>query len=232
MSGNGFTVAKAMDLDVLADIRAAVDRVLAEGRTYEAFAADLEPLLRKRGWWGRATMVDPFTGEAREVQLGSARRLRTIFDANLRAAHARGAWEQIESIAADLPWLRYVAVRDRRTRPAHLRWHGTILRWDDPWWSTHCPPNGWGCRCMVTQLGDEDLERFGYEPSAGPPPDSLFKRPWTNPRTGETVEVPVGIDPGWAYNVGTVPRDQFEAEFADVLNAYDEDEDEDEGENG
>ena len=57
-----FTVAKAMRLDILQDIRTAVDRALAEGRTFEKFQAELEPLLRRRGWWGRQALTDPVTG--------------------------------------------------------------------------------------------------------------------------------------------------------------------------
>jgi len=117
-------------------------------------------------------------------------------------AHARGHWERIERVAAERPWLRYVSVLDARTRPDHAAWHGTILRWDDPWWETHYPPNGWRCRCLVQQLDDGDLEAFGFTPSDGPPAGSETTRPWTNKRTGETVEVPVGIDPGFAHNVG------------------------------
>ena len=196
-----FTVAKAMEIDLLEDIRAAVDRALADGTTFEAFQAELEPILRRRGWWGRRRMRDPLTGEERRVQLGSPRRLRTIFDTNIRTAYARGRWERIERVADDRPYLRYVSVLDARTRPDHRAWHGTVLRWDDPWWQAHYPPNGWNCRCIVQQLSDDDLEAFGYRVSGGAPPG--HGRQWTNPRTGETRIVPAGIDPGFDHNVGT-----------------------------
>ena len=198
-----FTVAKAMDLDVLEDIRAAVDRSIADGITLETFSKELEPLLQRRGWWGRRRMTDPLTGESRIVQLGSPRRLRTIYDTNLRMAYARGRWERIERVARTAPWLRYVAVLDGKTRPEHLAWHGTVLPWDHPFWATHYPPNGWYCRCGVVQLSEAELEEFGYAPTA-PPADADAVRPWTNRRTGETLEVPVGIDPGFGHNVGTI----------------------------
>jgi hypothetical protein len=31
---------------------------------------------------------------------------------------------------------------------------------------------------------------------------AITYRDWTNPRTGEVVKVPEGIDPGFAYNPG------------------------------
>lgn len=197
-----FTVAKATKLDILEDIRGAVDEALAEGTTFRQFRSRLEPRLREKGWWGQASVLDPLTGEQRIAQLGSTRRLRIIFDTNLRMAHAKGRWERIERVAEDRPWLRYFAVRDGRTRPDHADWHGTVLRWDHPFWQSHYPPNGWRCRCLVQQFDDDDLEAFGFAPSDGPPAGSETTRPWTNKRTGETVEVPVGIDPGFAHNVG------------------------------
>ena len=129
-----FTVAKAMELDLLGDIRRAVDEAIADGQTFEHFRDRLEPLLRARGWWGRQEMIDPQTGETCIVQLGSPHRLRTIFDTNIRTSYARGRWQRIESVQADLPYLRYVAVLDQRTRPEHLAWHGTVLPVDHPFW--------------------------------------------------------------------------------------------------
>ena len=199
-----FTVAKAMREDILQDIRGAVDRALADGTTFGTFRAELEPLLRKKGWWGRQPMLDPVTGETRIVQLGSARRLRIVFDTNLRMAYAKGRWERIERVAEARPWLRYVGVLDARTRPQHRAWHGTVLRWDDPWWRAHYPPNGWRCRCIVQQFSDDDLESFGYKPSPNAPNDGA--RAWRNSRDGKVYQVPVGIDPGFQHNVGLIGR--------------------------
>lgn len=199
-----FTVAKAMREDVLRDIRGAVDRALAEGTTFAQFRDELEPLLRSKGWWGRQSMLDPVTGETRIVQLGSSRRLRIIFDTNLRMAYSKGRWDRIERVAKARPWLRYVAVLDEHTRHSHRGWHGTVLPWDHPWWRTHYPPNGWNCRCTVQQLSDDDLESFGYKPSRKAPSDGT--RAWTNTRTGKVYQVPNGIDPGFDHNVGLIGR--------------------------
>lgn len=70
-----FTVAKMMDLDLLADVREAVQSALANGETLDEFRRKLTPRLVDAGWWGREEMEDPLTGEVKEVQLGSARRL-------------------------------------------------------------------------------------------------------------------------------------------------------------
>lgn len=194
-----WTFAKAARLDVLQAVRAEVDRAIAEGRTLRQFTRDLAPRLQKLGWWGEKEMVDPRTGEARLVEIGP-RRLATIFDTNIRMAHARGRWERIEALKERMPYLRYVATLDARTRPDHRRWHGTVLRVDDEWWRSHYPPNGWRCRCAVQQLSEDDLERRGWTPTGRPPSRD---REWVNRRTGEVSRVPAGIDPGFERNAGS-----------------------------
>ena len=115
-----FTFAKAAKLDVLEAVRAEVDRAIAQGTTLREFTRTLKPRLQKLGWWGEKEMVDPRTGETRLVEIGP-RRLATIFDTNLRMAHARGRWERIEALKQDMPYLRYVATLDARARPDHAR---------------------------------------------------------------------------------------------------------------
>lgn len=194
-----FTVAKVMSMDILADIRVAVDDAIAKGETLADFKKRLTPVLQEKGWWGRQEMADPLTGEIRDVQLGSPRRLQIIYDTNLRMAHAAGRWERIERVADRRPWLRYVAILDDRTRQQHAAWHNTVLRWDDPFWSQHAPPNGWRCRCSVQQLSDRDVDRRGLTRSQAP---DVPVRTLRNKRTGEVMRVPAGIDPGFHYNVG------------------------------
>lgn len=196
-----FTVAKAMRYDILEDIRQSVDKAIRDGTTFAQFSKELTPILQEKGWWGRQRVLDPATGESKLAQLGSPRRLKTIFDVNLRTSYAAGRWARIQRVKEERPYLRYVAVQDTRTRPEHADWHGTILPVDDPWWDTHYPPNGWNCRCQPQQLSQRDLDRFGFEVDEEPPAGGNVT--WTNPRTGEVVSVPEGIDPGFGYNVGT-----------------------------
>jgi hypothetical protein len=60
-------------------------------------------------------------------------------------------WQGFQENADIYPNLQYRAVMDRQTRPEHARWNGVILPINDPFWATHYPPNGWNCRCSVTQ---------------------------------------------------------------------------------
>ncbi|MBI5058956.1 minor capsid protein [candidate division KSB1 bacterium] len=210
-----FTVAKMMDMDMLADVRAVVDAALAEGWSFYKFKENLVPYLADKGWWGVKDMLDPLTGEIKTVQLGSPRRLKTIFDTNMSTAYAAGKWTAIQQTAKSAPYLMYDAVNDGRTRPQHRAWDGTVLLVNDPWWDTHYPPNGWNCRCSVIQLDKRQLERLR---KTGPSsvPDSPT-REWTNPRTGELLSVPAGIDPGWGYNPGAERGGDILKAFAEKL---------------
>ncbi|MEX2450919.1 MAG: PBECR2 nuclease fold domain-containing protein [Rhodospirillales bacterium] len=195
-----FTVAKAMRVDILEDIRAAVDAGIARGITFTQFRDNLAPILQAKGWWGRQKMTDPKTGDIVNAQLGSHRRLRTIFDTNMRTSYAAGRWDRIERVKKARPFLRYVSVLDDRTRPEHRAWHGTVLPVDHPFWRTHNPPNGWNCRCTVQQLSQRDLDRRG-ETVSDPPP--LNVRKVVDNRNDRAVDLPRGIDLGFSHNVGT-----------------------------
>lgn len=207
----GFTVAQSAGFDILKDIHTALVRAMAEGRTFDQFRRELTPILQGKGWWGKTERVDPLTGEVREVQLGSPRRLRTIFDVNLRVSAAQGDWQRQQSVKDARPYLRYTALLDNRTRPLHRRWHGTILPQDHPWWETHYPPNGWRCRCKTMSVSADDLEAEGWTISEAP---DEGETPWVNPRTGEMLMVPRGVDPGWAYNPGKVDQAAHAARLA------------------
>jgi hypothetical protein len=196
--GYAFTVAKGMQLDLLADIQNALGDALANGKTFQQFKKELTPVLQKQGWWGTQEMEDPVTGELRTVQLGSPRRLKVIYDTNMRTARAAGQWDRIKAREKTHPYLIYELGPSERHRVQHEQWAGKILPVDDPFWSSHFPPNGWGCKCHVRAMTAREAERNGG-PSESPP---LNKREWVNKRTGEIMQVPSGIDPGFDINPG------------------------------
>lgn len=198
-----FTVAKAMDDDVLQALREGVRAALADGLTLEQFQARMEPTLRSFGWWGRSVAVDPQTGEPRPVQLGSSRRLRIIFDTNLRTAYAAGRWRRIERVRQDLPYLEYNQLDRPTARDAHKPWDGVILPVDHPFWRTHYPPNGWRCGCYVRQLSPARMRREGLSVSEAPEIE-MVTRP--DSRRG-SITTPEGIDPGFGNNPGLARHD-------------------------
>lgn len=194
-----FTVAKAMQLDILRDIRTAVDGALANGTTFADFRRDLKPQLVRKGWWGKAQMADPATGEIKEVQLGSTRRLKTIYDTNLRTAHSEGQWERIQESKASFPYLQYSGKNSEHPRIEHSAWDGMVLPVDDPWWQSHMPVKALGCKCRVIQMTGGMLERRGLSVSQAPVTPTYTH---VNKRTGEVQQVPKGVDPTFNYPTG------------------------------
>lgn len=198
-----FTVAKAMQVDVLESIQDALDQAMAEGRTFQQFTKELTPTLQRLGWWGESEEVDPLAGKVRAVQLGSPRRLKVIYDTNMTIAYQAGQWARIQRNKASAPYLKYVLGPSKEHRADHAQWAGTILPVDHEWWKTHRPKNGWGCQCDVIALSEFQAQQQGGVTQA---PEVKTRR-WVNKRTGEVSDVPVGIDPGWDFNPGAVALD-------------------------
>ncbi len=206
-----FTVAKSAGFDVLGDIHGAVLDALQKGTTFEQFKRQLIPTLQDKGWWGRAPAPDPETGKAPVSQLGSPRRLKTIFDLNLRMAYSAGDWARAERTKGTHPYGQYCAVDDDHTRPLHRAWNGTVVPMDSDWAQTHATPCGWGCRCRWRWLSHQDLKDEGLTVSAPAPAKTVT---YTNDRTGEVTEVPEGVDPGFGYNPGKEAVDLHAARVA------------------
>lgn len=195
---HSFTVAKAMEMDVLTALRDEVERAVREGVPFEQFREALTPRLQALGWWGKKRMVDPAGGQEKIVQLGSPRRLQTIYWGNTRPAYAAGQWERAQRTKGGLPYFIYELGPSENHRPHHVALQGTRLPVDHPFWDTHFCPNGWGCKCRLRQISQFECEALG---GVSEDPVITWKE-FRNKRTGEITMVPEGIDPGWHTNPG------------------------------
>ncbi|MCX5497317.1 phage minor head protein [Kaistia dalseonensis] len=182
-----FTVAGAATDALVDDFRQSVAKALETGSSLSTFMDEFDGIVARHGW----------------VHNGNpAWRARTIYETNLSVAYSAGRYaQQIEpETLAAFPYWQYVHSGSAHPRHDHLSWDGLVLRADDAWWSTHYPPNGWGCGCWVRPVSARDLARQG---KSGP--DTAPKREyrtWINRKTGKEHQVPKGIDPGWDYNPG------------------------------
>ena len=197
-----FVVAGATKADLLHDLRKAVDQAVQGGSIGE-FRKNFAEIVAKHGWTG-------WTGEGSKA--GEAWRTRVIYQTNLMTSYAAGRRAQLldPDLVERRPFWRYVH-NDSVThpRPQHKRWGDMklTLRHDHPFWETHFPPNGWGCKCRVVAVaapGDGD----GTEPPEG----------WaqTDPATG----APVGIDEGWGYAPGARADNELRSFVQDKLIEY------------
>jgi SPP1 gp7 family putative phage head morphogenesis protein len=195
-----FTVAKVMKADILTDIRNEVEKALRAGTTLAEFQRNLEPILKKKGWWGKVpdfqVPTDPGAPQhiaGKWAQLGSPWRLETIFRTNLQTGYMTGRYRGLKATAATRPFWQYLAVMDKSTRPAHAALHGRIFRADDPIWGKIYPPNGFNCRCRVRSLSESELARYGLK-------DKVEKT--SGGAVLDATGSPIQIDEGWDYNPG------------------------------
>ena len=230
--GRAFTISRLARVDLLEAMQKSLAKSVAGELSRKDWIDNAAKLLQGTGWWGTVEVTDPRTGEVLKTRFDHAR-LQLIFDTNIRQAQAAGQWQRLLRNSRRTPYARYVTMDDDRVRPLHRQWHNVTLPLDDPWWATHRPPNGYRCRCRVVGVTQREYDQ-GYvesRPGAETDPDAKVnvgpKRPmgkrapivrtpmkkaapeggtveWRNPATGEVTHVPVGIDPGFDSNAGTV----------------------------
>lgn len=184
-----FVIAGATNIAMLEEFQAAVIEA-ASTRDIKAFGKEFDRIVEKYGW--------SYNG-------GRDWRVRTIFNTNIRTSYMAGRLKQMRDpdVVKLMPWWQYIHADTRvplKPRPEHVGWDHLILRWDDPWWDKHFPPNDWQCSCGVRSLSDGQLKRLG---KAGPdqaPPDS--PRPFMHNASGQTVMLPEGIGFGWDHMPG------------------------------
>jgi len=186
---HGFVVAGANRENLVTDFMKAVDEAIAQGKSINSFRKNFDQIVAAHGW---------------DYKGSRNWRSKVIYQTNLNTSFAAGRRAQLLEMTKTHPYWMYVhsdAVRD--PRPEHQAWHGMVLRWDDPFWRTHFPPNGWGCQCEVRALTERQARAMGKSgPDTAP---KIAMREVTIGSTGpspRTVKVPAGIDPGFEYAPG------------------------------
>jgi hypothetical protein len=192
---HAFMVAGARG-DLLTDLRGSIDGFIARGETLADFRKQFDDLVAKHGW--------AYNG-------GRNWRTRIIYETNLRQSYHAGREAQMAdpALRRGRPYGLYRHGGSAEPRPEHLAWDGTVLPLDDPWWDTHSPQNGWGCKCKKFTLSERDVQRLGLQVAEQAPPiEWEEKQVGTRGPSPRTVRVPKGIDPGFEYAPG---RSRIEA---------------------
>lgn len=179
-----FMVAGAAKADLLADLAAAVDKAISEGRGFEEFRRDFRAIVAKHGWTG-------WTGEG-SVK-GEAWRVGVILRTNARTSYAAGRFAQLKESNFKLWVYKHGVALEPRLN--HLSWNGIALPPDHPFWQTRYPPSDWGCSCYVVGTDTEaGVRRLKGDPGKKLPDN------WqdVDPATG----APFGVAKGWNYAPG------------------------------
>lgn len=210
------TIARLSSLEMTKDIYQSLETAMREGKGFNQWKKELLGEFERKGWvFGKDKSIsrgkdgnllaDPKTGE----YFGTPRRLNTIYRVNMQSAYSAARYQRMRDNVDNRPYWQYSAVGDERTRPAHLALSGKIYRYDDPFWTTFYPPNGFNCRCSVIALAERDLKRRGMEPDDSSEFLVEVERPADKAGNREKTigfKLPDGsvrvTDKGFDYNVG------------------------------
>ena len=189
-----FVVAGANRNALLNDFRAAIDKAISQGTTLDEFRQDFAEIVEKHGW--------SYNGSFNW-------RSRVIYETNLNSSYQAGRYQQLRD--AKFPYMEYLhSDYVEHPRELHQSWNHLVLNFNDPWWDSHFPPNGYGCQCRVRGRTKGDLKRMGKDG-----PDTAPTINWVDRVIGENsdnpriVRVPEGIDPSFEHIPGQTRLDTF-----------------------
>ena len=125
---------------------------------YRFSAAKTYQQLAKMNYFlGNKSSFADFKKEALKVnQEYNVQYLQTEFVTANRSGAMSQKWDKIQSQKNIYPNLTYKTANDGRVREEHRNLQGITKPIDDPFWDKWYPPNGWNCRCYVTQ-SDSDI---------------------------------------------------------------------------
>ncbi len=207
-NSHGFVVAGAAHDALVEDFYNAIRQAKESGTGYPAFRKQFDEIVAKHGWAYNGT---------------PGWRSKIIYDTNVTQAYNAGRYQQMMAVKHLRPYWRYRHTSFEHPRLEHLAWDGLILSADDPWWNSHMPQNGWGCKCKVDSLSRLEASRE-WEKSGKTGPDEAPPIEWEERVVGKngsaprTVRTPKGIDPGFAYNPG---KAWLEPQTVPPLQGYD-----------
>lgn len=218
-----FTVAGITNAEVLLDIRDAVKDAIEQGKPLSEFDNELRPILQRKGWWGKKAQIDTESGEVFGKGL-TPYRMKTIFQTNMQTSYMVGRYKSFMENVDDRPNWEYVAVLDGRTRPSHRALNGRIFRYDDPFWNSFYPPNGFNCRCRVRARSEDDMTSKDLQLSKGAGRMETVEREVSK---GSDTKVKVTgyrdtitnklytPDNGWSYNPGKASKQHLQSVLKD-----------------
>lgn len=151
-----FTVAKITRIDLLQDIRKSLIAAMEQGQGFEQWKAGITPILQEKGWWGKKKVINPASIE-QTVQLGSPRRLKTIFDTNMHKSLAAGRYKAMMATVETRPIWEWVHISITNPRKVHLARNGEARPYDDLFWLYAYPPTEFGCKCKVVARRESDI---------------------------------------------------------------------------
>lgn len=105
---------------------------------------------------GKVTPYNEFKKIARSIfDEYNENYLRAEYNSAIGQSRAAARWQEYVKEANVLPMLTYQTAGDGRVRPTHEALDGITRPVNDNFWNKFYPPNGWNCRCIVIQNGED-----------------------------------------------------------------------------
>ncbi|MDP8079524.1 phage minor head protein [Phocoenobacter skyensis] len=163
---NAYRIANISSLEMTKDIYDSLAKAKQNGLSFNSWKKQMMNEFERKGWItvvkqkrkgkkSQLLLADPKTGEI----FGTPRRLALIYRVNMQEAMSASRYQKYMQSIDKRPYWQYSAILDYRTRASHAQVHGVVYRYDDPFWATFYPPNGFNCRCTVKALSERDLKR-------------------------------------------------------------------------
>lgn len=118
-------------------------------------AKTFQELAKMNYFLGNNKAFPDFKKEALKVnQEYNVQYLENEFVTANRSGAMAEKWQKINDQKVLYPNLKYKTVKDNRVREEHRQLHDVIKPIDDAFWDKWYPPNGWRCRCYLTQTDE------------------------------------------------------------------------------
>ena len=140
-----WTLSKISDVEQIEQVKQSLVKALAEGKSFREWQQALTP----------------------EMLALPKHYQETVFRTAMISSYNGAKWTHFRAHAERRPVLRYVAINDRRTRPAHHALHGLMMPVDEERWQQLAPPLGFNCRCTMVSLSDKQAKALGYSGAPG-----------------------------------------------------------------
>ena len=152
---HAFTVAHSNEAAVLDTIHGLLNEAMQHGLSFQDFRNGLLDMMSTKGWYGGA-------GHTEDEKQYINWRIGIIYDVNMRCAYEAAQYRN-RLIGSDLRpiWIYHHDPAVTNPRAEHLALDGKAFRYDDAFWDTYNPPNGWGCQCYVTVMSEHGAEKAG-----------------------------------------------------------------------
>lgn len=192
-----FTIAGITQAELLEDIRQALEKAIAQGKTRQEFLSEFDEIIAQRGW--------AYRGDKNW-------RANLIYQENTRGAHRAGRYAQMSDVDVlkDRQFVQWLHGDTRHPRPLHLHLDRKVFpasQLD----ALNRLLGGFGCQCELVSVSQRDIDREGLTVEDLPELGSLITI--TDDRKRQTA-VRVEADPGWDY----LPRQSSEERRETLLN--------------